>query len=201
MGDLKKIHESESLDVGHFAEAIEQFGLLEISLIAQNAKHRMAFLNALEILILNPNTLEKDVHRSIDKTLWVLGNKYSIMSSNKTLRRIILDYTHKKFSGDRSSKRPDLLLATDITARHLLIEFKRPSHILARADEAQASEYRDALSAHLPVDKIDVILLGGKIDSSLNPAYSSPSVKYKTYNELLSEARAELNWLLKELGN
>ena len=71
------------------------------------------------------------------------------MSSNKTLAKVIEDYLNEKFSGKRANKRPDLLLASDIINRLLLIEFKRPSKSITRDDETQAIKYRNDLNKNL----------------------------------------------------
>lgn len=49
------------------------------------------------------------------------------MSSNITLRRVIANYSDMRFTGERASKRPDLLLSQDLADSYLLIEFKRPT--------------------------------------------------------------------------
>lgn len=135
---LQKINEARHADVASFAEALEEFGLLELALIGERARHRMRYLDHLDTLAANPATVEKDIHKAIENSLWVLGGRYALMASNTTLRRVVAEYCDKTYTGERAAKRPDLLLAADASDRYLLIEFKRPSHIVAREDEAQA---------------------------------------------------------------
>jgi hypothetical protein len=63
---------------------------------------------------------------------WVLGSRYAFSSSNKTLGRVIEEYTNEKFKGKNATKRPDLLLLNRVDGKHLLIEFKRPKKELDR---------------------------------------------------------------------
>ena len=50
------------------------------------------------------------------------------------------------------NKRPDLLLLSRFTERHVLIEFKRPSHTIGRLDVSQAEQYRDDLTKQFSPD-------------------------------------------------
>jgi len=47
--------------------------------IANQASTRLRFLEQLQVLIDNPNTLEKDIHKVLEKNMWVFGAKYSLM--------------------------------------------------------------------------------------------------------------------------
>jgi hypothetical protein len=84
-------------------------------------------------------------NRTSGSDLWVLGSEFALLSSNKTLRRVVEEYTDAKYSGERALERPDLLLIGGVTGRHVLIESKRPSLDITREHEAQAATYRDEL--------------------------------------------------------
>lgn len=195
---LQNISESKHSDIETFANALGNFGLLEMALMAQQANRRLQFLDYLDELIQNENTLEKEVHKALEHNLWVLGAEYSLMSSNKTLARTIELYTGEKFKGNRANKRPDLLLANNVYGFHLLIEFKKPSHVLTRMDESQAVGYRDDLSRKFS-GKIDIILLGKERHKDISLHYIDNSITFMSFNEIISKSRTEINWLLKEL--
>jgi hypothetical protein len=125
------------------------------------------------MLVARPETLEKDVHKAIENSLWVLGAKYSTMASNSTLKRIVSDYAEENFSGKSASKRPDLLLAADFSEHYLLIEFKRPSHPLNYQDAAQAQGYRATLGRHLTSKPIEIVLLSGSRDADVDARYKA----------------------------
>ena len=109
---LESINTSSERDVSTFADSLEQFGLVELASVGVQASHRSKFLDFLEQLIRNPATLEKEAHKAFETNLWMLGRQYSLMASNVTLRTIVGTYCDSKFSGSRSSKRPDLLHRT-----------------------------------------------------------------------------------------
>jgi hypothetical protein len=155
---LQKIDTASRGEVAQFAEALESFELLELAMMSERAKSRLKFLDHLDELVAKPETLEKDMHRALERSLWIFSTKFALMASNRTLRTIVNQYLDKKYSGKRADERPDLLLAQDAGDRYLLIEFKRPSYELTREDEAQATRYRDEISSYFPAKAIDVLL-------------------------------------------
>lgn len=197
---LQKINEGRHADVASFAEALEEFGLLELALIAERARYRMRYLDHLDALAANPSTLERDIQKAIENSLWILGGRYALMASNTTLKRVVAEYCEKTYAGGRAARRPDLLLAADTGDHYLLVEFKRPSHVVTRGDEAQARVYRDELSTHVPGRPIDVIVVGGSRDRSMDSRYDAPDVRTLSYNDVISQARHDLEWLIKTLG-
>jgi len=194
---LKQIDESKGGDVETFASALEVFGLLDMALMANQAKSRLKVLDDLDDFVRNPATLEKNVHSVIERNLWVLGYDHSLVSSNKTLARTIEEYTEAKFTGERASKRPDLFLAQNLRGGYLLIEFKRPSKEIDRQDQRQAQEYRDDLEPKF--GQIEIILLGKGRDVTAAVQNDPPRLQVFSYEALISAARTQLDWLLSEL--
>lgn len=194
---LKQIDESKGGDVETFASALEVFGLLDMALMANQAKSRLKVLDHLDDLVRNPATLEKVVHSVVERNLWVLGYEHSLISSNKTLARTIKEYTSVKFTGERASKRPDLFLAQNQRGGHLLIEFKRPSKEIDRQDQRQAQEYRDDLEPKF--GQIEILLLGKGRDVTAAVQNDPPRLQVFSYEALISAARTQLDWLLAEL--
>ncbi len=194
---LKQIDESKGGDVETFASALEVFGLLDMALMANQAKSRLKVLDHLDNLVRNPATLEKNVHSVIERNLWVLGYDHSLISSNKTLARTIEEYTSMKFTGDRASKRPDLFLAQNLRGGFFIVEFKRPSKPIDRADQTQAQEYRDDLEKKF--GDIQILLLGKERDVSAAAKNDPPNLEVFGYEALISTARTQLDWLLNEL--
>jgi hypothetical protein len=191
------LNQSRSGDVEVLAAALEEFGLVDLAVIAQQAKRRLELIDRLDELASKPNTLEKDMHTALEKNLWVFGPQYSIMASNQTLARVIADYTSRTFKGLRARERPDLFLAHDSWSRHLLIEFKRPSDEVGRDAEAQAKKYRDDLTPNF--GHIKVFIIGGEVDRTMSVQYSESDLQFLTYNAIISRARNTFEWLLKEL--
>jgi hypothetical protein len=196
---MQHIDDAKDNDVGQFAEALSEFGLLEMTLITRQARNRKQFLDYVDRLADNEHTLEKDIHKTLENASWVFGNEYSLMSSNEGLRGTIDKFCTKEYSGNNASKRPDLLLSQDIANKYLLVEFKRPSHTITRDDENQAIKYRDELLAYLGKVQMDILVIGGKVDRGIDSQYMSWSARLITFKALTSLARTQLDWMLKDL--
>jgi hypothetical protein len=192
------IQKARDADVEVLAAALEKFGLVDLAVISQQARRRLEFLDYLDALDANPKTLEKEMHRAIDRNLWVFGPQYSQMASNQTLARTIEEYTGKKFTGKRKDKRPDLFLAQDAQNGFLLIEFKRPDETVGRDAEAQAKKYRDDLTCDF--GHIRVLIIGGSVDSTMSAQYAESELLFLSYKAVISRARVSLEWLIKELS-
>jgi hypothetical protein len=198
---LQSISDSSHGEVDVFAAALEQFGLVELSTISMQANRRSKFLDYPDQLVQNPKTLEKDLHKALETNLWVLGRKYSTMSSNVTLKTLVESYCGKIFKGERASKRPDLLLSQDYGDSYLLVEFKRPSHDITRDDISQAEKYRDDLSQKLSSSaKMDIVTIGRGRAATLDTRNLLANIAIHSYSSIISSARSEMDWLIKSLG-
>lgn len=187
-------------DVSDFAASLQEFGLLELSNIRKQADKRIRFLDYLENLAENSATKEQEVHVALEKNLWVFGLNYSMMASNITLKRMIMAFCDKKYTGNAAQKRPDLLLSQGFDDRYLLIEFKRPSVPIGRPQVAQAEEYRDELSSQLPSDAaFEIMMIGKGRDSRLGVDRLAQNISIHSYKDLISRARNQISWLISSL--
>ncbi len=197
---LDYIHEAPPSDIAKLAEILSEFGLAELAIVGEQATSRLRFLDQIELLCSDKSTLEKTVHEALERSLWVFGLEYSFFSSNRTLRRQVEEQLDKNYSGERGEKRPDLLLSIDYNNAYLLIEFKRPGHTLTFADYQQATRYRNDFVPYSDAEMY-VLVLGGKRGRDLPPQRNwEPNVEILVFDEVVSRARNQLNWLLKELG-
>lgn len=196
---LQKIDEAKDSDVSKLAEALDDFGLVDLALIAQQARQRVRFLDYLERLAIDSKTDELVMHKAIEQNLWLLGNDYGLLASNRTLKNIIETGLGKVYSGKRAGERPDLLLTSNVQQLHVLIEFKSPSLTIKFDHYQQATKYRHELATFLP-SNIEILLVGGKLDASALPVNREPSVKASTYLAIIANARQQINWLIQELS-
>jgi hypothetical protein len=195
---LKQIDDATRGDVAKLAGVLGELGLVDVALVSQQAAHRLAFLDEFDALASNAATLEKEVHQAIENNLWLLGSGYRLISSNKTLAKLISDWLDREFSGEGAGKRPDLFLAVVERDKHLLVEFKRPSHAINRDDENQAIKYRDDLQPLIPGKQIEVLVVGGS-RAPVATQYATTDLTVSSYLALAAQAREELAWLLSQL--
>jgi hypothetical protein len=162
----REIEDVEKVDVFHVAQALDKFGLTDLAFIDQQTKRRTEFLDHLDKLATDPNTTEKQMHTSLQNSLWVFGSHYSLMASNQQLQRTVEDYTKKAYTDVDAADRPDLLLAANVESRHLLVEFKRPSIAVGRDAENQAKKYADTLTGRMGIG-LEILIVGGEVDPKL----------------------------------
>lgn len=195
----REVENADKSDVFIFAQALDKFGLTDLAFMGQQAERRRTYLDNLDALAADPATTEQQMHTALQHSLWIFGNEYSLMSSNRQLHSIIHDFTEKNYKGTDAANRPDLLLAANVEERHLLVEFKRPLLDVGRDAENQAKKYADTLSSQLGIN-MDILIIGGQVDQKIQSEYSGKRTKFLSYRTVIANARTQLEWLLRQLN-
>jgi hypothetical protein len=196
---LGHLAEAKRSDVAAIAESLDEFGMVDMAYLVNQAKARMDFLDMLDELVANPKTLEAEIHKALEKSLWVLGTPYSLFTSNKTIQRLVEDDLAKSYTGTRATLRPDLLATEDLHGECLLIEFKRPSHALNYDDYTQVTRYRHELRPFIS-KPIKVLVIGGQVSSDFPVKSIEDGVRPMSFHDVISTARRELEWKLRTEG-
>jgi len=198
---LEHVADAPRRDIAALAESLNDFSLAEMAFLGEQAQARVSFLDSLESLCSNPETLEETIHKALQGALWIFGPEYSLFSSNQTLKKQVEDYLSAEYKGEKGDKRPDLLLNEDLNGAYLLIEFKRPSHALNFKDYQQATGYRHDFGKYTE-KAIRVLLVSGKRSADFpTEDKREPEVRSLMFSDVISSARRQLDWLLKQLGN
>ena len=197
---LHHIEEASEKKVVEFTDALSEFGIVELSVVGVQAKNRNTFLDFFERLILKDKTSEADVHRSLEKNLWILNEKFSLMASNDMLNSICGDYLDNKFKGAKKDKRPDLILCQNYKADILLIELKAPNNVIGKTEYSQAEQYQNDLNRMFPNSQITVLVFGASVHPKFDSTKSKETIILDSYQSLVTKARSRMNWLVKELN-
>lgn len=192
------VQEAERVDVIHFADALEQFGLCDLAFMGHQAKRRLEFLDSLFRLASDEQTTEKQMHVALQHNLWVFGPEYGMMASNRQLQSIVSEFAGSEYTEADGATRPDLLLAGNILRQHLLVEFKRPALIVGREAEHQATKYADTLTGKLGIP-LEILVVGGEVDAKLQEQYTGKKTKFVSYKAVIASARTQLEWLVDQL--
>jgi len=195
----REINEAEKVDVFHFANALDKFGLCDLAFIGQQAKRRSDYLDYLGRLAGDSATTEKQMHSALQHSLWVFGSEYSLMASNRQLQSIIDEYIGVKYEGRDAADRPDLLLGSNILGQSLMVEFKRPSIKVGRDAEGQAKGYADVITRKMGIS-LQIFVIGGEVDSGLVAEYNGAKTKFISYAAVIANARTQIDWLLQQLA-
>lgn len=202
VGILKRLEEADIGDIQKLAKILETWGIYEISSVTELIRNRLSVIDKFEEVIGNIDALEyRDIHKLLEKNLWVVNDNYTLYVSNKALKTILEGKIGRKFKGHEKD-RPDIIVKT-LFDKVLIIELKRPSHKIISEDFAQVSEYQTIIKANQPNAKvIECYLIGNEFDESVrNPDYEKIRIYLKSYSEVLQEARErykEIINILKE---
>lgn len=192
---LSHIHDAARKDVIAISAALDEFGMADMATLVTQAKARTQFLDELEELARKPETREAEMHKAIERNLWILGASFTLFRSNQTLKRTVEDVLGQKYQGNRAADRPDLLLNEDLNGTCLLIEFKRPSHALNHDDYVQAITYLHELLKH--VNKpIRVLLMGGRRSPDFPMLQRESEVEAVAFSDVIGSARRAVSWQL-----
>lgn len=194
---LRRIEEADINDIQKLAKILETWGIYEISSTTEHIRNRLAVIDKFEEVIGNINALEyKDIHKLLEKNLWLLNDNYTLYTSNKTLKTVLNNKIGKKFKGHEKN-RPDIIVRT-LLDKVLIIELKRPSHEIVSEDFAQVSKYQTIIRANQPNAKLtECYLIGNEFDESVrNPDYEKIRIYLKSYSEILQEAKERYKEIL-----
>jgi len=203
---LKKLEEADIKDIQKLAKLLQRWGIYEINSTTEHIQYRLGVIDKFEQVIGNIKSLEyKDIHKLLEKNLWLLNDNYSLYASNKSLKTILDNKVSKKFK-KHIKDRPDIIVKTLID-KFLIIELKRPSHKIGSQDFAQVSQYKTIIASNQPNAKfIECYLIGSEFDEAVrNPDYEKIGIYLKSYSEILQEAKERykeiLNVLIRRSNN
>lgn len=196
---MQNLEAARHSHVAALAEALAEFGVWDLSLVGTQAHRRRDVLNDFRRLIDNNETTEAEVHRVLEKNMWLLEIDNQPISSNQTIKRVIEEYLEANYNGTRAKKRPDLLVAENIAGHHLIIELKAPNIPINRDHEKQGIEYRDDLQGSGKLQKISVLLLGKGKAPEMSAINEREGITILSYHELISRAENRLKWLIADL--
>lgn len=197
---LKKLEEADPRDVQKLANLLETWGIYEISSTAEHIRNKLSVIDKFEEVIKNIRSLEyNDIHKLLEKNLWLLDDNYTLYSSNETLKTILTNKISKKFK-KHEKDRPDLIVKTS-KGKVLIIELKRAAHKIISKDSAQVSEYQTIVKGNQPnADPIECYLIGNEFDEATrNPGYEKMGIFLRSYSEILQEAKERYKEILEIL--
>lgn len=197
---LKKLGEADINDIQNLARILETWGIYEITSTVEHIRYRLSVIDKFEEVIGNIKSLEyKDIHKLLEKNLWLLNDNYPSYASNKSLKTFLKNKLNKKFK-EHEKDRPDIIIKT-LLGNVLIIELKRPSHQIASTDFAQVSKYKTIITSNKPNAKlIECYLIGNEFDEAVrNPEYEKIGIYLKSYSEIIQEAKERYKEILNNI--
>lgn len=184
---LKKLSETSVTEIEKFGSLLEDLKLNQVSMMASLVYQKIKIIELLESLVISRESSEKDIHKVFESNPWLIGNRYEIVKSEKTLS----DYLNISLKEDvEMGKRPDIIARIiPHTNDVVLVEFKSAQVKLKAKHIGQILEYKSLIHKYRPNTKIiHSFLFGYEKDDTF---IDSNDVEIKTFSEIISERRSE----------
>lgn len=188
---LKKLPKEGKVALAQLEELMEKWSLKQITGVAAVVQERLNEIERFKAAISNDKTFEikgdSSIHRILERSMWIVDERYWLMHSNETLRKFIGDKLSKKDKKKYGRKRPDFVCGS-VDNKLIILELKRPSHELTEEDLQQletylmiSEDYSDKYSTY------EAYLVGKKINPELRRRmkFRKSNFKLLTFADLL----------------
>lgn len=188
---IRQLPKQTKRAVEDLSELLKTWSLKQVTAISYQVIERLETIRMFKDRVLDDKTYEirgdNSIHRILEKAMWLIDERYWLLHSNETLRKIVekeLPDKDKKFK----DKRPDFVCGT-VGNKLIIIELKRPSHILQIDDLNQLETYLSIIEDHYKVTSYEAYLVGNKIDGELKRRikYRGSQFHIRTFSELIGD--------------
>lgn len=180
--------------LNELADLMGELNLLQVTSLVSVLRSRLNMIETFETLITDDKTYElktdKSIHRTLERSMWLLDDSYWIAQSNRALRTLIGKQLEKE-DAQYSAKRPDFA-CVDTVGRSVIVEIKRPSVELTKDEMDQAELYFRVIRKHSGdlKRKPAIFLVGNRIsDEARELAEMRGYPQLLTYQEMVASAR------------
>lgn len=191
---IQNLPSQEKMAIVELEELLKDWSLKQITGVTSIVKERLNELKRFEIAISKDTTFEirgdGSIHRILERAMWILDERYWLLNSNETIRKIIGDQIVKINKKDEN-KRPDFVCGT-VDNKFIIVELKRPSHNLTVADLNQLENYLKIIEPHTEYKVFEAYLIGKKRDPELDKTlkYRRTEIfKIRTFADLIDDTK------------
>jgi len=140
---LERLEKEESPEgIRRLIKLMQEHPLFQLTSVTTIITARLNQLGFFEKEIQNEKAYEirgdNSIHNQLKKALWIIDDNYWLLQSNEPLSNFLNDEFAN--STEDEEKRPDFICATS-EDRLVIVELKRPSHKIVRADINQLQDY------------------------------------------------------------
>jgi hypothetical protein len=184
-------------------DLLQSWSLQQIVSVAQTVRARLESLELFKSQIMNERTFEirgdNSIHRILEKAMWMIDERYWLLQSNSTLRKLIGEKMSKKDQKRYGKKRPDFVCGS-VGSKLIIVELKKPSKTLTIEDLNQLETYL-TISEEYSTDygSYEAYLIGNSKDSDLMRRMKHRSTNFKvwTYADLVDRTEQRYQEYLK----
>lgn len=194
---IKQLPKQPKRAIEDLSELLKTWSLKQITSISYQVIERLETLKLFKERVLDDKTYEiqgdNSIHRILENAMWIVDERYWLLHSNETLRKIVEKELSKK---DRKykNKRPDFVCG-DVGNKLIIIELKRPSHTLKIEDLNQIETYLSIIEEHHKFSSFEAYLVGKRISMELERRikYRGSQFKIRTFTELIGDTEKRYN--------
>ena len=199
---VKSLPKQEKLALEQLEDLLKDLSLKQITGVTKIVKERLNEISGFEIAIGKDTTFEikggNSIHRILERAMWIIDERYWLLHSNESLRKIVGDEIVKKNKKDEK-KRPDFVCGS-IGDKLIIVELKRPSCKLKVEDLNQVENYLKLIESFSQTfKKFEAYLIGKRIDDDLlkTMKYRKSIFKIKTYADMINDTKIRYKEYLK----
>lgn len=202
---LKSLPKQEKAALDELDELLKDWTLKQVTGVTQVVKERLNEIIRFEKAIEKDETYEikgdNSIHRILEKAMWIVDERYWLLHSNETLRKIVGEEIVKQNKKDEK-KRPDFVCGS-IDNKLVIVELKRPSHKLNTDDLGQLEKYLKIIESHSQDHKnFEAYLFGKRIDDDLAKTmrYRRTDIfKIRTFADLVDDTKKRYKEYLEKV--
>jgi hypothetical protein len=201
---IKKFEGQSTSSLASLSEVLKEWSVKQVVDVTKEVKRRLAEIDLFMERIQDDSTYEikgdDSIHRILERSMWLIDEKYWIIQSNKQLRTFIGKELAKK-DKKYEKQRPDFACGT-FSGKLIIIEIKRPSHDLTVDDLDQAENYIKIAKKYTGSNysSYEAFLYGNKISDDLRETLEfRKGIRVNTYDHLVQDCKSRYSKFLKEL--
>ena len=181
---------------------LHNWSLQQITGVTQQVKARLETIELFERQIHDERTFEirgpSSIHRILERAMWLIDERYWLLQSNRSLLKFIGDEMERKDKNRHGKERPDFACGM-VGEKLIIIELKRPSHVLAIENVNQLETYLTIAEKYKTYRSYEAWLVGNKKSDDLTSRMKHRSSHFKivTYSDLLEDTRQRYKDFLK----
>ncbi len=201
---VSKLPDQPKRALDELSELLKSWSLQQITSVTLEVKRRLSTIELFKERILDDKTHEikgkNSIHRILEKAMWIVDERYWLLHSNETLRKIIGKEMAKKDKKKFAKKKPDFVCGT-VGDKLIILEIKRPSHKLAVDDLNQLETYLAVAEDHFSHKFFEAYLIGRKIGPDLKKImkFRKSNFKIWTYSDLVDSTEKRYCDYLKSI--
>lgn len=202
---ITNLPKQQTKAVEDLSDLLKNWSLKQITAISHQVFDRLETLELFKDRVLDDKTYEirgeNSIHRILERAMWIIDERYWLMHSNETLRKVVvkeLTENNKEFS----NKRPDFVCGS-VGNKLIIIELKRPSHELKLEDLNQLETYLSVIENHYDLKAYEAYLVGRKVSEELRKRmkYRGSQFKLMTFSDLIEDTEKRYKEFIDVLRN